>query len=148
MIFIVTIVTKEIKSFHYNIEFTSSYRKKINIRTSIRKRGKVMDRKIFIGSIAVSIIIVLASLPSVAASQTHQPSEITLEIRERLVKKLSDINSDYPLDWSPGLVIKCFFITLRLYIDYLSNNSWFPGLTFIIIYLFLVLVVLSIIGSP
>jgi len=106
-----------------------------------------MDKKILVGSIAVSIIIVLASLTSVAASQTHQPSEIAPEIRERLVKKLSDINSDYPLDWSPGLVIKCFFITLRLYIDYLSNNSWFPGLTFIFIYLFLVLVVLSIIGS-
>ena len=106
-----------------------------------------MDKKILVGSIAVSIIIVLASLTSVAASQTHQPSEIAPEIRERLVKKLSDINSDYPLDWSPGLVIKCFFMTLRLYIDYLSNNSWFPGLTFIFIYLFLVLVVLSIIGS-
>jgi hypothetical protein len=107
-----------------------------------------MDRKIFIGSIVVSIIIVLASLPSVAASLTHQPSEMTHEIRERLVKNISGINSDYPLDWSPGLVIKCFFMTLRLYIDYLSNNSWFPGLTFIFIYLFLVLVVLSIIGSP
>ncbi len=107
-----------------------------------------MDRKIFIGSIAVSIIILLASMPSVAASQTNQPSEITSEIRERLVNKLTNIKSDYPLDWSPGLVIKCFFITLRLYVDFLSNNSWFPGLTFIFIYLFLVLVVLSIIGSP
>ncbi len=107
-----------------------------------------MDKKILVGSITVSIIIVLASLTSVVASQTRQPSETAPEIRERLVKKLSNIDSDYPLDWSPGLVIKCFFITLRLYIDYLSNNSWFPGLTFIFIYLFLVLVVLSIIGSP
>lgn len=113
----------------------------------MRYMGKEIKKRIIIVSLAVSVLVILASVPSVAASQTHQPSEIAPEIRERLVKKLSDINSDYPLDWSPGLVIKCFFITLRLYIDFLSNNSWFPGLTFIFIYLFLVLVVLSIIGS-
>lgn len=106
-----------------------------------------MNKKILIGSIAVSVLIVLASLPSVTARQTYQPSEITPEMREHLVQKLKDKNGGIPLGWSPGLILNCFFITLNLYIEYLSNNSWFPGLTLIMTYLFLVLVVLSIIGN-
>ena len=106
-----------------------------------------MKKKILIGSIIISVFVVLTSFLSVVAKQTCQPSEIRSELREHLMQKLKDKNGGFPLDWSPGLIIKCFFITLRLYIDYLSNNSWFPGLTFIITYLFLVLVVLSIIGS-
>ena len=100
-----------------------------------------MKKKILIGTIAVSVLILLTSLPSVFASQTYQPSEITPEISEQLVKKLKNINGGSPLDWSPGLVIKIFSTVINLYIDYLINNGWTPGITFAVIYLFLILVI-------
>ena len=37
---------------------------------------------------------------------------------------------------------------LKLYGMYLKNNSWFPGLTFIMAYLFVVLCILSLIEVP
>jgi hypothetical protein len=114
----------------------------------INNGRNIMEIKILIGSIVVSVLVVLTSFPSVVTRQTYEPTEITSELREHLVQNLKNENGGLPLGWSPGLIINCFFITLRLYIDYLSNNSWFPGLTLIMTYLFLVLVVLSIIGSP
>ena len=114
----------------------------------MNKNPVLFNKTLVIGSIGISVIILLASFPSVFASQTHQPINITHEIREQLVKNLKNKKNGSPLDWSPGLIINIFFITLNLYIDYLRNNSWFPGLTLIMTYLFLVLVILSLIGSP
>ena len=99
-----------------------------------------MKKTILIGTITVSVLILLASLPSVFASQTYQLSEITPEIRDQFVNKLKDIKSGSPLDWSPGLVIKIFSTVINLYIDYIINNGWSPGLTLAVIYLFFVLV--------
>ena len=96
------------------------------------------------GSIAASVLIVLASLSSVVASQTYQPSEIIPEMREQFVKELKDIKGDSPLVWEPGLIITVFLKVVELFIDYIINDGWFPGMTFIFTYLFLVLVLLAI----
>ena len=108
----------------------------------------LLNKTLVIGCIGISVIIVLASFPSVFASRTHQSLSITYKIREQLVKNLKNIKSDSTLGWSPGFILNIFFITLKLYIDYLRNNSWFPGLTLIMGYLFLVLVLLSLISTP
>ena len=99
-----------------------------------------MKKTILIGTITVSILILLTSLPSVFASQTYQISEIAPEIRDQLVKNLKDMDGGYPLVWSPGLFILIFSKVIELYIDYIKNNSWFPGLTLVFIYLFFLLV--------
>lgn len=99
-----------------------------------------MKKTILIVTIAVSILILLTSLPSVFASQTYQLSEITPEIRDQFVNKLKEIQSGSPLDWSPGLIIKIFSTLVNLYIDYIVTNGWSPGLTLAVIYLFFVFV--------
>lgn len=100
-----------------------------------------MRKTILIGSIGISVLIILTSLPSVFASQAYQTSEITPEISEQLVKILKDIKGGFPLEWSPGLIIEIFFTVLNLYIDYLINDGWTPGITLAVIYLFFILVI-------
>ena len=102
-----------------------------------------MKKTILIGSIAISVLILLSSLPSVFASQTYQPLKITPEIKEQLAIKFKDITNNYPLEWSPGLILQIFFKVVELYIDYIVENGWIPGLTFAMIYLFIVLVILG-----
>ena len=99
-----------------------------------------MKKTILIGTIAVSVLILLTSLPSVFASQTYQISEIPPEIRNQLVKNLKDLEGGYPLVWSPGLFILIISKVIELYIDYIKNDGWFPGLTLIFLYLFFILV--------
>lgn len=103
-----------------------------------------MKKRIILGIVIVSVLIVLASLPSVVASQANQPSEITSGMKEIVEKKLKCINGDSPLVWEPGLIIAVFIKVLELYIDYVINNGWFPGLTLLVMYLFMVLVILCI----
>jgi hypothetical protein len=102
-----------------------------------------MKKSIFVCSIGISILIILTSLPSVFASQAYIPSEITPEISEQFVKIIKDINGDFPLEWTPGLIIQIFFTIFNLYIDHLITKGWTPGITFAVIYLFLLLVILG-----
>jgi len=39
--------------------------------------------------------------------------------------------------------MQIFFKVLELYIDFLINDGWMPGITFAVIYLFLILVILA-----
>ena len=113
------------------------------------KKSLVLYKKtLLMVSIAISVLIVLASLPSVFASKTIPASNIINEIKEHFVEKLEEINSGPPLDWSPGFFLQIFILTLKLYGMYLENNSWFPGLTLIMAYLFVVLIILSLIETP
>jgi hypothetical protein len=99
-------------------------------------------------SIAISVLIILASLPSVFASKTIYTSNIIKELRENFVKNIKDKNDGSSLPWEPGIFLQIFLLTLELYVLFLKNNSWFPGLTFIMAYLFVVLCILSLIESP
>jgi hypothetical protein len=113
------------------------------------KKSLVFYKKTLImTSIAISVLIVLASLPSVFASKTIPTSNIINEIKEHFVENFKEINSGSPLDWSPGFFLQIFILTLNLYAMFLENNSWFPGLTFIMAYLFVVLCILSLIEVP
>jgi hypothetical protein len=111
----------------------------------MNKHSIIFNKTLVIGCIAISFLIVLASLPSVFAGQTYKNLEITYKIREQLEKELKKIKGGSFLPWTPGLILNVFLITLNLYIDFLRNNSWFPGLTLIMTYLFLVLVLFSLI---
>ena len=104
-----------------------------------------MRKTILIGSIAVSVLILLSSLPSVYASQTYKPLEIPPEISEQLVNILKDINGGFPLEWEPGLIMLILKKVIEIYIDYLINDGWFPGVTLAFMYVFLVLVVFGLI---
>ena len=104
-----------------------------------------MKRKILIGVIAVSFLIVLASFPSVVARQTNQPLEITPEIRDIIGKKLKDINDDFTLEWERGLVIYVFLRVVELYIDYLIKEGWFFGVSLLFLYIFIAESILHII---
>jgi hypothetical protein len=99
-------------------------------------------------SIAISVLIILASLPSVFASRTIQTSNKIKEIRENILENLKDKNGGSPLPWTPGGFLEIFFLTLDLYIMYLRNNSWLPGLTFVMAYLFVLLCILSLAETP
>lgn len=102
-----------------------------------------MKKTIIFGSIIISFLILLASLPSVFASQTYQPLDIKPEIKEQLAINLKDITDNYPLEWSPGLILQIFFKVVELYIGYIVENGWMPGITFAMIYLFVLLVILG-----
>ena len=102
-----------------------------------------MKKTILIGSIAVSVLILLSSLPSVYASRSYQPLEITPEIKEQLAIKFNDIKGNYPLEWEPGLIMLILKKVIEIFIDYLINDGWFPGVTLVFIYVFLVLVILG-----
>ena len=114
-------------------------------KENMKKNFVLFNKTLVFGSIAISFLIVLASLPSVFASQANKYLDIKHEIQEQFEKELKEINGDSPLPWTPGLILNIFILTINLYIDYLKNNSWFPGLIFIITYLFLVLVLFSLI---
>jgi len=114
----------------------------------MNKSPFMFKKTLVIGSIAISVLIILASLPSVFASKTIQSSNIINEIREHFLKNIKDKNGVSPLSWSPGIFLQIFFLTIDLYIMFLKNNSWFPGLTFIMAYLFVVLCILSLIEVP
>ena len=114
----------------------------------MEKNPILYKKTLVMGSIFVSILIVLTSLPSVFASKTIPTSNIINEIREHFVKNLKDIDGISPLAWSPGIFLQIFILTINLYVMYLKNNSWFPGLTFIMAYLFVVLCILSLIEVP
>jgi len=109
------------------------------------KNPVLFNKTLVIGSVAISFLIILASVPSVFASKSYRDLDITHDIRELLEK---EIKGESPLPWTPGLILNVFLLTLNLYIDFLRDNSWFPGLTFIMTYLFLVLVLFSLIESP
>jgi len=102
-----------------------------------------MKKTILIGSISVSVLILLSSLPSVFASQTYQPLEISPEIKEQLAIIFNGISGGSPLEWSPGLILQIFFKVVELYIGYIVENGWMPGITFAMIYLFVLLVILG-----
>ena len=102
-----------------------------------------MKKTILIGSIGISVLIILTSLPSVFASQAYQSLEITPEISRQFGKILKDLNGGYPLEWEPGIILLIFFKVLELYIDFLINDGWVPGITFAVIYVFLILVILA-----
>ena len=114
----------------------------------MKKNSFFYKKTLMIGSIAISVLILLASFPSIYASNIITSSNKIKEIGDNFVYNSNDINSVSPLGWSPGQFVTIFFLTLNLYIDYLKNNSWFPGLTFIIAYLFIVLCFLSLIEFP
>ncbi len=65
MVLIATIVTIKLTIFNLNSKIKHYFGKKINTRTSIRLRGKVMDRKIIVGSIITVAILVGVSFTSV-----------------------------------------------------------------------------------
>lgn len=102
-----------------------------------------MKKTILIGSITVSVLILLSSLPSVFASQTYQPIETTPEISEELVNILKDVNGVFPLEWEPGLIMLILKKVIEIFIDYLINDGWFPGVSLIFMYVFLVLLILG-----
>lgn len=113
------------------------------------KKSLVLYKKtLLMVCIAISALIVLASLPSVFASNTIPTSNIRNEIKEHIIENREEIDSGSTLDWSPGFFLQIFILTLKLYGMYLENNSWFPGLTLIMAYLFFVLVILSLIETP
>ena len=114
----------------------------------MKKSQFLYKKTLIIGSIAISFFIVLASLPSVFASKTIPTSNIINEIKDNFFENIKDINGGSPLAWSPGIFLQIFILTLNLYAMYLKNNSWFPGLTFIMTYLFVVLCILSLIEVP
>lgn len=108
----------------------------------------IYKKTLIMSSIAISVLILLASLPSVFASNTIPASNIINEIKENFVENLKDTNDGSPLAWTPGSFLQIFILTLKLYTMYLENNSWSPGLTFIMAYLFVVLCILSLIEAP
>ncbi len=108
----------------------------------------IYKKTLIMSSIALSVLILLASLPSVFASNTIPTSNIINEIKENFVENIKDINEGSPLAWTPGSFLQIFIITLKLYAMYLENNSWFPGLTFIMAYLFVLLCILSLVEVP
>jgi len=113
------------------------------------KKSHVLYKKtLMMGSIAISFFIVFASLPSVFASKTIPTSNIINEIKDNFLENHKEINGGSPLAWSPGIFLQIFILTINLYVMYLKNNSWFPGLTFIMAYLFVVLCILSLIEVP
>ena len=105
----------------------------------------IYKKTLIMSSIAISILILLASLPSVFASNTIPASNMINEIKENFIENLKDTNDGSPLAWTPGGFLQIFILTLKLYAMYLENNSWFPGLTLIMGYLFIILCILSLI---
>ena len=100
-----------------------------------------MRKKIIIGCMLVVTLLLL--MPSIPAIQKK-----TIEVRtysdfiEQL--PLDTIKGGLPLVWEPGLILAVFLKVLELFIDYIINDGWFPGITFIFIYLFLILVIFAI----
>ena len=114
----------------------------------MNKHSVILNKTLVIGSIAISFLIILASLPSVFACQTYEQLDLKHEIQEKIEKEIKDIKGESPLPWTPGQILEIFILTLNLYIDYLKENSWFPGLTFIMTYLFLLFVLFSLLETP
>ena len=114
----------------------------------MNKRPILFKKTLVMVSVSLSIIIISASLPSVFASKSVSSSNIIKEIKENFVKNPKEMDDDSPLPWEPGIFFQIFILTLKLYGMYLKNNSWFPGLTFIMAYLFVVLCILSLIEVP
>lgn len=89
------------------------------------------------------VLTVLLLMPSIPALQKITIEErIYSDFTEQI--NLKKINVDIPLVWEPGLIITVLLRVIELFIDYIINDGWFPGITFIFTYLFLILVILAI----
>ena len=101
-----------------------------------------MRKKIIIGCVLVVTLLLL--MPSIPAIQKK-----TIEVRtysdfiEQL--PLEKIKGVSPLVWEPGLILTVFLKVVELFIDYLINDGWFPGIIFIFTYLFILFVIFAII---
>jgi hypothetical protein len=103
---------------------------------------------VILGSIAISILLILASLPSVFAGNILTTSNKSNEIRDNPGYSLEDINGSSPLGWAPGQFFTIFITLLEACGNYLQNNSWFPGFGFAMTYLFILLCILSLAELP
>ena len=100
-----------------------------------------MRKKIIIGCMLVLTLLLL--MPSIPAIQKKTVEERPYsDFVEQL--NLKKIMGGSPLVWEPGLILAVFLKVLELFIDYIINDGWFPGITFIFIYLFLILVIFAI----
>jgi len=100
-----------------------------------------MKKKLIFGIVLVFTVLLL--MPSIPALQKKTIEErIYSDFTEQL--NLKKINVDIPLVWEPGLIITVLLRVIELFIDYIINDGWFPGITFIFTYLFLILVILAI----
>ena len=82
----------------------------------------------------------MPSIPAINKNTIEDTAKI--DFIEKI--NLKNMNYGSPLVWEPGLILEIFFKVIELFIDYIVNEGWFPGLSLIFMYLFLVLVVLGI----
>ena len=105
-------------------------------------------KMLIFGSIAITILMILAALPSVFAGNILTTSNKLDQIRENTGYTLEDINGTSPLGWAPGQFFTIFILLLEACSNYLKNNSWFPGFGFAMTDLFILLCILSLAELP
>ena len=100
-----------------------------------------MRKKIIIGCmLVVTLLLLMPSIPAI--QQKTIEDRIHSDLVEQLnLKKIKGVS---PLVWEPGLILAVFLKVLELFIDYIINDGWFPGITFFVTYLFLILVIFAI----
>jgi hypothetical protein len=98
-----------------------------------------MRKKIIIGCVlVVTLLLLMPSIPAI------QKKTIGVETYSDFIEQLplDTIKGGLPLDWEPGLIIEVFLILLEVFIDFIISDGWFPGITFIFTYLFILFVIL------